>query len=175
MSESETPRQPRFLVDQNAARVVRWLRLMGYDTLYLPHAGDAALVERARDEARVLLTRDRGIMVRRPIARGEARAVLLDSDDTWQQLRQVVRDLGLDPRAAPFSRCPACNAILQPVPREEAQPHVPPFVAATQQHFTRCPDCGRHYWRGTHWQRVNRRLDSLGNEPADCSGRGSRM
>src|SRR3954447_7389254 len=81
----------RFLVDENAARIVRWLRLMGYDTSYLPGVADAVLVARARAEQRVLLTRDRGIMARREIAGGQARAVLLDSDHTWQQLEQVVR------------------------------------------------------------------------------------
>ena len=157
---------PRFLVDENAARIVRWLRLMGYDTVYLPGVADAALVERALAEQRVLLTRDRGIMVRRPIAAGQACAVLLVSDHTWQQLEQVVRTLNLDPCPAPFSRCAACNGLLEPVSPEEASPHVPPFVAATQRQFTRCPGCGRFYWRGTHWHRVSARLASLGRPDA---------
>ena len=160
----------RFLVDENAARIVRWLRLMGYDTSYLPGVADGALVARARDEQRVLLTRDRGIMARRAIAGGQACALLLDSDHTWQQLEQVVRTLDLDPCPAPFSRCAACNALLEPVAPEEATPHVPPFVAATQKQFTRCPGCGRFYWRGTHWQRVSARLASLGRPKPLSSG-----
>ncbi len=61
---------PRFLVDENAARLVRWLRLLGYDTVRVPGAYDADLVALAGREHRVLLTRDRGILVRRPIALG---------------------------------------------------------------------------------------------------------
>lgn len=152
---------PRFLVDENAARLVRWLRLMGYDSVYLPRADDTALVERARADGRVLLTRDRGIMARRLITSGEVRALLLQSDDTWRQLEQVIAALKLNPRHAPFSRCPTCNGLLQEVAPDEARPHVPPFVAATQRQFTRCPDCGRFYWRGTHWQRVHERLAGL--------------
>lgn len=152
---------PRFLVDENAARLARWLRLLGYDTLYLPGASDAALVQRAADEGRVLLTRDRGIAARRPIARGEVRAILLASDQTWGQLEQVVRACDLDPHGAPFTRCASCNGLLEDVSPDEARAHVPPFVAATQRRFTRCPACGRFYWRGTHWRRVTDRLASL--------------
>jgi uncharacterized protein with PIN domain len=152
----------RFLVDENAARIVRWLRLMGYDTSYLPGVADGTLVARARDEQRVLLTRDRGIMARREIAGGQACALLLASDHTWQQLEQVVRTFNLDPARAPFSRCAACNGVLERVSPAEASAYVPPFVAATQTQFTRCPGCGRFYWRGTHWHRVSARLASLG-------------
>ena len=152
---------PRFLVDENAARLARWLRLLGYDTLSLPGAGDAALVARAALEGRILLTRDRGIAVRRPVARGAVRAVLLCSDETWRQLEQVVRACDLDPHGAPFTRCATCNGLLEAVSPHEARLHVPPFVAATQRQFTRCPACGRFYWRGTHWRRVSDRLATL--------------
>jgi uncharacterized protein with PIN domain len=152
---------PRFLVDENAARLVRWLRLIGYDAISVPGADDAALVDHARRDVRWLLTRDRGIIVRRPVVAGDVQAVLLESDDTWLQLEQVVQSLHLDPDWAPFSRCVVCNEALESVPLSEAITHVPPFVGATQQSFTRCPSCGRYYWRGTHWRRVNDRLAGL--------------
>ena len=160
----------RFLVDENAARIVRWLRLLGYDTSYLPGMTDAALVACARAERRVLLTRDRGIMARRDIAGGQVCTVLLSSDHTWRQLEQVVHTFNLDPARAPFSRCAACNGVLERVSPDEASAHVPPFVAATQTQFTRCPGCGRFYWRGTHWQRVRARLAGLGRHTTRSSG-----
>lgn len=152
---------PRFLVDENAARLVRWLRLLGYDATFSPGIDDAVLVERACDEGRVLITRDRGIMVRRPVAAGEARALLLDSDDTWRQLKQTVRAYGLDTQGSLFTRCVACNGLLERVSPEAARPHVPPFVAATHERFTHCPNCGRYYWPGSHWRRVTERLAGL--------------
>ena len=143
MSDDERGAELCFLVDENAARLARWLRLSGYDALYVPGAGDAGLVELARREGRILLTRDRGLVARRPVASGRVRAVLLSSDDTWQQLEQVVLLFALDPRAAPFTRCASCNAPLETASPEEARPHVPPFVAATQRTFMRCPRCRR--------------------------------
>jgi uncharacterized protein with PIN domain len=163
MDENTEDTTLRFLVDENAARLVRWLRLIGCDTLFVPAVDDAALVERARSEQRVLLTRDRGLLARRPIATGVVRGVLLASDDTWQQLEQVVRLFHLDPRAAPFTRCASCNARLEAASPQEARPHVPPFIAATHRAFMRCPHCNHYYWPGTHWQKVTARLAALGS------------
>jgi uncharacterized protein with PIN domain len=163
MSAHDVDARPSFLVDENAARLVRWLRLIGCDTLFVPGVDDAALVERARVEHRVLLTRDRGLLARRPIATGIVRGVLLASDDTWQQLEQVVRLFNLDPRAAPFTRCASCNARLEAASPLEARPHVPPFIAATHRSFMRCPRCNHYYWPGTHWQKVTARLAALGS------------
>ena len=116
------------------------------------------------------MTRDRGIMARREIASGQACALLLASDHTWQQLEQVVRTFNLDPARAPFSRCAACNGVLERVSPDEVAASVPPFVAATQTQYTRCPGCGRIYWRGTHWDRVSARLASLGRPTSRSSG-----
>src|SRR3954447_20431689 len=110
LMNGETPAPGlRFLVDENAARLVRWLRLIGYDTLFVPGVDDAMLVERAGMEGGGLLTRGRGIPPRRPVVTGTVRAVLLDSDDTWQQLEQVVHLFKIDPRQAAFTRCASCN------------------------------------------------------------------
>ncbi len=134
---------------------------MGYDAIFLSGVDDATVVERARQEARILLTRDHGIMARRPVAAGEVRTLLLRSDDTWTQLEQVARAYGLDPRRASFTRCAACNGPLALVPAAEARPFVPSFVADRYAEFMRCAHCGRFYWPGTHRQRVTNRLDSL--------------
>lgn len=149
---------PRFLVDQNVASLARRLRWLGYDAAEDPGADDAALVAHARAEQRLLLTRDRGILQRRPVAEGAVAALWIASDDPWQQLAQVVRDAHLDPERYAFSRCVRCNVALEAVPRDVAIAAVPPFVAQTQEHFTRCPRCGRFFWRGTHWQRMRAQL-----------------
>jgi uncharacterized protein with PIN domain len=158
------PRQgapgPRFLVDQNVASLARRLRWLGYDAADDPAADDPALVARAGRERRMLLTRDRGILRRQPVAAGAVAALWLVSDDPWQQLAQVVRETGIDAERYAFSRCVRCNVPLEAVAREVAVAAVPPFVGRTQEHFTRCPRCGRFYWRGTHWQRMRVQLQA---------------
>lgn len=80
-----------------------------------------------------------------------------------EQLRQVIEVFGLTPAAGDlFTRCLRCNAQLEPTDPETARRHVPPFVARTQERFRRCPECGRHCWRGTHARRMRRRLARMG-------------
>ncbi len=151
---------PTFLVDENVASLARRLRWLGYDAATDPQADDAALVLRAGQEGRVLLTRDRGILLRRPVASGLVRALWVASDDPWQQLAQVVRDAGIDPTRHVFSRCVRCNVPLEAISPDEAAVRVPPYVAQTQTQFTRCPRCKRYFWRGTHWNRIRDRLEA---------------
>jgi uncharacterized protein with PIN domain len=149
-----------FLVDENVASLVRRLRWLGYDAITVPAADDGMLVVRAELEDRMLLTRDRGILLRRPVALGRVRALWVESDDPWQQLAQVVRDTGIDPVRFAFSRCVRCNVLLEPSSREVAVEVVPAHVGKTQLQFTRCPNCGRFFWRGTHWNRMRKYLEA---------------
>lgn len=138
-------------------RLATWLRLLGYDTVYSAKANDQELARRARAEDRILLTRDIELTRRRGV-----RCVRIESEQVEEQLAQVFRELHLQ-RDAVFSRCPACNAPLQLLDRQQAQGRVPPYVFLTQEQFRRCPQCGRVYWRGTHWAHILASLQDLEN------------
>ncbi|MGB8647168.1 MAG: Mut7-C RNAse domain-containing protein [Anaerolineae bacterium] len=145
---------PRFIADVMLGRLARWLRVLGYDTLYFTDLDDPALAERARAEDRILLTRDRELSRRRGL-----RVLLLTDDEIEAQLRETVARLGLSTQNA-FSRCIQCNLALEAIDREATRPLVPPFVYNTYTHFRRCPRCARVYWRGTHWARMLSTLES---------------
>jgi uncharacterized protein with PIN domain len=149
----------KFVVDAMLGTLAKWLRILGYDAHYDQRLIDHQLVRLARAEGCVLLTRDRELARRRGV-----RVVLVTSDDLESQIRQVLGDLRLRPDRT-VSRCPVCNRLLEPMERETARSRVPAYVAETQQAFTHCPDCQRIYWRGTHWQQMEERLDRL-QQPA---------
>lgn len=128
------------------------LRILGYDTLYNPDWDDHQLVRLARAEDRVLLTRDRELARRRGV-----RVLLVVSECLDDQIRQVVTDLQLAPDRS-FSRCPVCNEPLAAMDRETARSRVPPYVAQTFETFKYCSVCQRVYWRGTHWQQMDKHL-----------------
>ena len=152
--------KPRFLADCNVGRLARWLRALGYDASYHARIGDAELVREAAAESRVLLTRDRDLTKRRVIQTGVVRAILIRDDEVTKQLRQVFAELGLELKEA-LTRCIECNAELQSrVPATVAE-RVPPYVRLTQSKYSECPDCGRIYWAGTHWQRMREVLAGL--------------
>jgi len=166
----------KFIVDNNVGRLAVWLRALGYDAAFINPIADSDLVEIARREERVILTKDTGILRRRLITSGAVRALRVEGDDWRRQLVQVVQTLELQTQPR-FTRCIECNAVLEPRTRDQARPHVPPYVHRTQTAFLACPSCGRHYWQGTHWQRMTRDLarilePSTGCRASDSMGEG---
>ncbi len=152
--------KPRFLADCNVGRLARWLRALGYDASYHARIGDAELVREAAAESRVLLTRDRDLTKRRVIQTGVVRAILIRDDDVTKQLRQVFAELGLELKEA-LTRCIECNSELQSRVLASVAERVPPYVRRTQSRYSECPECGRIYWAGTHWQRMREVLAGL--------------
>jgi uncharacterized protein with PIN domain len=150
MNLSTDPPTPvlKLLTDGMFGRLTRWLRALGYDTVYAPDTDDNELLRRARAEGRVLLTADHVLAARRG-----AHTLLIEAQDLAGQLRRVRTALGPPPDAE-FSRCVACNGKLTPVDKTTLADRVPPYVLATRQEFRCCPDCGRIYWPGTHIERM---------------------
>ena len=148
----------KFIVDLNVGKLARWLRLMGYDTLFLPTLDDGEMVKLALSQQRVLLTRDTQLMKWHIVSSGRVKVILIEGDDPGNQLLQVVQKLNLDYQFNPFSRCLECNALLEPRNPKDVEGQVPPYVFKTQTKYMQCSGCHRIYWRGTHWQAMNRVL-----------------
>jgi hypothetical protein len=148
----------RFVADAMLGKLARWLRILGYDTLYNPAWDDLELARIARAEDRVLLTRDTPLAERRGV-----QTLFVQSEKPLEQLGQVFSALGLHSASA-YSRCSVCNAPLQTVSREALKDRLPEFVLANQHSFRECPHCGRVYWQGTHWQGMQEILNGLNGE-----------
>lgn len=148
---------PRFLADAMLGRLARWLRILGYDAEYFPGEDDD-LLRLARREGRVLLTRDTRLLRRRPLPPH----LFIQSDHVMEQLRQVVTALRLNPTAPPARRCVCCNAVLEPRPKAEVFGLVPEFVWSQHETFWACPACQRIYWAGSHRQRMEEAIKTLG-------------
>jgi uncharacterized protein len=147
---------PKLFADAMLGALAQWLRLLDLDVAYDPSLDDPALVEFSVAEDRVILTRDRRLTERRR-ARNH---LLIRSDVVDEQVRQVLSELGVKPDPDRLlRRCPLCNAPLRPISVEDARARIPPWVARTQTEFRSCPDCGRIYWRGTHVERMRKRLE----------------
>jgi uncharacterized protein with PIN domain len=151
---------PTFFADAMLGRLARWLRTLGYDTVYEKVISDESLAARVLAEQRWLLTRDR-YLVQRNVLRG--RHTLIVSDHLQDQLRQLQSELHLDLDLSDktASRCAACNTILIVIRHEEATLTVPAYVASLHPRFVQCQNCGRIYWPGTHWAHMLARLQEL--------------
>ncbi|OGO31413.1 MAG: hypothetical protein A2Z29_04620 [Chloroflexi bacterium RBG_16_56_11] len=149
----------RFIVDHNVGKLARWLRMLGYDSVFVAGQDDSQMVRQALEEGRVILTRDTGIMKRRQVKNGRLKAVLLESEEPERQMRQLMNTFDLKENARPFTLCLECNRSLAPRTREEVADRVPPYVYRTQTQYVECPACHRIYWRGTHWKAMMTRLE----------------
>jgi hypothetical protein len=149
----------KFIVDQNVGRLVKWLRIMGYDTIFFNGSNDSLMIATALAEGRVILTRDTQIMRRRVVTKGLLKAILIQSEYPQEQIRQVIETLNLDCLSRPFTLCLECNQPLVERSKEQVKDLVPPHVFKTQKQYMECPSCHRIYWRGTHWQAMTKRLE----------------
>jgi len=147
----------RFVADDHAGKLARWLRLLGYDTLHFPEIADAELADRAAREGRIVLTRDTTLAHRFPAIE----VFRLEDEDPFRQLAAVVRRFELDWDAHAFTRCMMCNAPLEEVEKESCREEVPPEAFARCNQFARCTGCGKLYWDGTHYLRMRERIAGL--------------
>ena len=150
-------RGPRFIADAMLGRLARWLRILGYDTVYEDDIGDAELVRRALDERRAILTRDRGL----PEEWRVSDVTVVESEDPLAQLREVAARLRLVKRARLFSRCSRCNTPLGEATTEEVRERVPPRVVRERSRFLSCRGCGRVYWEGSHFRHMRDTLEKV--------------
>lgn len=144
------PDPPAFLADNHLGRLARWLRLLGFDTAWDPALDDERLAERAADENRVLLTRDRGLLKRRLVVWGYCPR----TTDPRAQLHDVVRRYDLAGRGAPWTRCLRCNGLLRPVDKAAVLDQLEPKTKLYYDAFQQCGDCGQVYWRGSHFDKL---------------------
>lgn len=140
------PPAPRFVLDVHLGTLARRLGVLGLDVDYATDRDDVALARIAVEEDRILLTRDRQLLMRREIVHGYCPR----SDDPDEQLMEVVGRFVTEDDLAPFTRCPSCNEPLHPVPKAKVLDQLGPHTQATHDDFHRCPDCGRVFWPGTH-------------------------
>jgi hypothetical protein len=157
--------EARFVADVMLGKLARWLRALGYDTLYFRDATDSRLLGIALRERRQLLTRDAALA-----ARAGATGLLVRAEELDAQLREVTAACGLTSRA-PLSRCLECNGLLTPREPGEVRDRVPPYTLATQSEFWECQGCRRVFWAGSHARGILSRLDPfLTTAPADSPG-----
>lgn len=149
---------PRFLADRTLGRLAKWLRILGYDTAYLPQLTPDGLVREGRRQGRIILTRNTRLLRRTDVPP----LVFVQSDHFREQLKQVVESCHLDPAQQLLTRCILCNEILVEVAKDVVRDRVPAYVWETQSTFCRCPRCRRVYWGATHRDHVLEELRRLG-------------
>lgn len=145
-------RRPRFVVDVHLGKLARLLRMLGLDTAYRRNWSDAEIVRTSVEETRIVLTRDRGILKTKQVTRG----YWVRSPRPEEQLKEVFGRFDLAALAKPFSRCMVCNGLLRRVDKQAVLGRLPGRSAAFYEEFYTCDDCGKVYWKGSHYERMKK-------------------
>lgn len=151
------PRPPRFVLDVHLGQLATYLRLLGFDTLYRNDYEDEELADISAAEGRVLLTRDRRLLMRSQIVYGYC----LHTRDSEEQLHNVLRRYDLLGALNPGQRCLRCNGELVPVPKEQILHRLEPKTKQYFDEFHICQNCDRIYWKGSHYKRMQRFIQRL--------------
>ncbi len=152
------PRPPAFVLDNHLGKLARYMRLLGFDTLYPEgHPDDEQLAQIAHEQGRVMLTRDRRLLMRKLIEYGYC----LRSTDSRQQLIEVLDQFDLRNQIQPWLRCLKCNGLLKRVAKEEIIDQLEPKTKKYYSDFRQCQDCGQVYWKGSHFEKLERFINSL--------------
>ena len=145
----------KFICDDNLGKLAKWLRTLGYDTLFSCTISDQELISQALKEDRIILTRDNKLVQMKSVTK----YLLIESDKPLEQLKQVKEKFNLKTEEQTlFSRCLVCNTLLEKIEKESIKEKIPPYVYKTQNDFVHCPQCDKIFWTGTHVQRMTQRL-----------------
>ena len=138
-------------------RLARWLRFLGFDTLYYPDISDSRLIRISREQDRLILTRDTRLVK----IKAAKDYLLINANDSLSQLAEVIDSLDLKD-FRPFGRCVTCNGHLAEIAdKTEVEDSVPEYVFLSFNTFFRCDNCGKIYWEGTHPQKFREKLGSI--------------
>jgi uncharacterized protein with PIN domain len=158
----EPIKDPKFICDVHLWKLARRLRLLGFDTRFDPRWDDAQLADISQRQGLILLSRDRGLLIRSSVQRG----IYIHSTDPEIQVKEVLHRLHLFQLAAPFTRCLLCNGFLEPVDLEgeefetKFKPLIPEGVLNWSKEFHFCSSCQKIFWKGTHYDKLTRKIKS---------------
>lgn len=154
----EPLRRTRFVLDTHLGKLAKYLRMLGFDTLYDNHYTDHELADLASSgERRILLTRDVGLLKYKKITHG----YFVRDTTPRKQIREILDRFDLRNSLSPFRLCVNCNGVLDQLDKAEARRLVPPGIYRQLDEFVICHDCRRVYWKGSHYDRMTRFIDAL--------------
>lgn len=148
----------KFLLTQELGRLAKWLRILGFDSVYFKEDNFGTLIIEALRDERIILTRNHHL----PSSRG-VKIVLIQDEKLKEQIKEVLTALKIKPSSdMMFTRCIICNEELADIAKEKVKDKVPEYVFKTQEDFITCPKCKRIYWQGTHWGNVQEIIKGIG-------------
>ena len=161
LKDNKPLREIKFVADVHLGRLARFLRILGFDTLYRNDFSDSEIINISNEQNRIVLTRDIGILKNGRVEKG----YFVRNTESKEQVKEVVARFDLFSLIKPFSRCPVCNGELISVPKSRVLDKLPQKTKEACSEFKMCGSCGKIYWRGTHYRKIKDFIESLKVKP----------
>jgi len=146
-----------FAADRTLGKLAKWLRILGYDTIYESDVSGKWFFEHLGKD-RILMTRSE--KVQKKFA--THKMVFITSNYPVEQLKQVIDEIGINlSDTLPFSRCIHCNLPIVDVNKDDVYGLVPNYIWETHDAFHKCRQCERIYWPGSHTARSTEIIKQL--------------
>ena len=150
-------RDPRFIADVHLGKLARKLRMLGFDILYRNDYDDIEIIDLSLTDRRIILTRDRGILMNKSVTHG----YWIRADHVYDQLTEVLNRFDLFAQVTAFRRCLVCNGVLTQVDKEAIKARLLPKTDLYYDEFHVCCECGRFYWKGSHYREMKIYIENL--------------
>lgn len=159
MLQSNT--KPIFLVDAMLGNIAKKLRLLGYDSEYFSDGKDDELVLKAKNENRIILTKDEPLL--KKAEKQLVSFIHIKNNTELEQLIQIFKNFNLSKImiSGNTARCTECNGELEPIKKDQVVEKVPKGVLEKMDNFWKCTNCNKIYWEGTHIERLQKFVDEL--------------
>jgi uncharacterized protein with PIN domain len=158
--------QIKFVLDTHLGKLAKYLRMLGFDTLYSNDYEDEQLAQIASEQQRIVLSRDRGLLKRKIIEYGH----YVRHTQPLEQLSEIMQWLDIHKYMNPFSRCTTCNGLLHNVNKKDIESQLEPKTKQYYNAFKQCAECKQIYWKGTHYQRLEQIVQSITDETGADNG-----
>lgn len=150
-------REPKFIVDVHLGRLAKYMRLLGFDTLYENNFSKEELIDKSINERRTIITKDRNLLKRNEISHAYWVRNIFPED----QLKELIERFDLKDQVKEFSRCLECNNILQKIDKEKIEKRLPPKVKEWHNEFYYCSNCDKIFWKGSHYEKMKRIIEKI--------------
>jgi len=144
----------KLLFDEMLKRTVSWCRIFGIDSEFLPGKTDTQLLEYAKNNKLIFVTRDAQLYER--CVKAGVKSLLIKSDVIEEQIAQIVKETGAAISFPEKTRCASCNGELETVKKDDVKDLVPKTTYEVHETFWRCLDCKKLYWEGGHWKNISK-------------------
>ena len=150
-----------FLVDAMLGNIAKKLRILGFDSEYFSDIDDSELIQKAKNEQRVIISRDHELISR--AKNNGIQSIYISTENEIKQFLEILQNVPLefDKITGDTARCTKCNSRTSPVKKSEIENKVPQGILDYNDKFWKCENCGQIYWEGTHIKNLQKFLDKI--------------